>query len=240
MQTMIALGKREFLSYFRTPVAYVYLVVFLVATVVLAFFVGQFFESNEASLRSMFQFFPWLLIFLGPAMGMRLWSEEKRSGTWELIATLPIRTSEAVLGKFLAAWAFVSLAILLTFPMALTIAYLGSPDWGPVFTGYLGALLVAGSVLAICSLASALTRNQVVSFVISFLICLLWSFLGVGLVANLLGTLFPSWLANALSYISLLTHYEALMLGVLQVRSLLFFLVLTAFALMINIQILKR
>src|SRR5271154_5727998 len=141
------ISKREFLGYFRSPVAYVYLVVFLMASVGLAFFVGEFFKANLASMERYFMFYPWLFLFFIPAAGMRLWSEEKRSGTLELLFTLPVTTLEAVIGKFLAAWAFLTLAILLSFPMALTIGYLGNPDWGVIGTSYLGSILMAGGYL---------------------------------------------------------------------------------------------
>ncbi|HLS27043.1 MAG TPA: ABC transporter permease, partial [Opitutales bacterium] len=138
------------MGYFRSPVAYVFLAVFLVAAVGLPWFVGGFFEGNQANLERFFTFLPWVFLFLIPAVGMRLWSEERRAGTWELLFTLPISVSHAVVGKFLAAWAFVSLAIVLTITMPITIAYLGSPDWGPVFTGYFGSILMAGAYLGIC------------------------------------------------------------------------------------------
>jgi ABC-2 type transport system permease protein len=147
--------KREFLGYFRSPVAYVFLVVFSVASIGLAFFVGGFFKANQATMQGYFTFYPWLFLFLIPAAGMRLWSEEKRTGTVELLFTLPITTLEAVLGKFLAAWAFLTLAILLSLPLAGTVAYLGSPDWGVIASTYLGGILMAGAYLGVCSLTSA-------------------------------------------------------------------------------------
>lgn len=240
MKQITPICKREFLGYFRSPVAYVFLVVFLAATIIMTFFVGQFFEANEASLQGMFQFFPWLFLFLAPAICMRLWAEEKRSGTWELLFTLPVSTTEAVLGKFLAAWLFFGIAILLTLPMAITIGFLGSPDWGPVFTGYLGALLMAGSYLAICSLASALTRNQVIGFVLSFIICLILLFLGFGLITSFMATILPVGLVDAISNFSFLTHYETMMLGVIDTRDVLFFLLLAGIALSLNILVLER
>src|ERR1041384_1799809 len=171
--------KREFLGYFRSPVAYVFLIAFPVAAVALAFLrFGYFFKSNAASLERYFGFYPWLYLFLVPAVGMRLWSEEKRSGTVELLFTLPVTTVEAVLGKFFAAWAFLCIAILLSFPMGITIAYRGNPDWGVMAANYLGAILMAGSYLGICTLTSALTKNQVVSFVLSLVICAVMVFLG--------------------------------------------------------------
>lgn len=240
MQQVKPLFKREFAGYFRSPVAYVFSIVFLVSAAILTFFPGQFFESNEASLRTLFQFFPWIFLLMAPAICMRLWAEEKRSGTWELLFTLPLTTLEAVLGKFLAAWAFFTISILLTFPMVVTVAYLGTPDWGPIFTGYLGAILMGGSYLAICSLASALTRNQVIAFVVSFLICLVLLFLGIGLVTDLMGTLLPWWLAESISQFSFISRYEALMIGLLPVGDILFFILLGLGALATTVLVLER
>ncbi|MGH7997165.1 MAG: ABC transporter permease, partial [Opitutaceae bacterium] len=161
MSQVAPVFKREFLGYFRSPVAYVVLIVFLIASVGIAFFLESFFEHDQATLLYFFDPFPWLYLFLVPAVGMRLWSEEKRSGTLEVLFTLPVTTLSAVLGKFLAAWAFIAVAVLLSFPMAITIGYLGHPDWGVVATSYLGAILMAAGYLGICSLVSALTKNQV-------------------------------------------------------------------------------
>src|SRR5581483_727992 len=158
-------------------VAYVFLIGFLVISVGLAFSrFGQFYEASNASLDRYFMFFPWLFLILVPAVGMRLWSEEKRSGTVELLFTLPVTTLEAVLGKFFAGWAFLALAILLSFPMAITVGYLGSPDWGVIVSSYFGSILMAGAYLGVCSLTSALTKNQVISFVLSVLVCLVLVF----------------------------------------------------------------
>jgi ABC-2 type transport system permease protein len=178
MSQIAPVFKREFFAYFRSPVAYVFLIVFSLASIVLAFFIGGFFKAGLASMESYFTFYPWLFLFLIPAAGMRLWSEEKRTGTVELLFTLPITTLEAVLGKFLAAWSFLTLAILLSLPLAATVAYLGSPDWGVVVSTYLGGVLMAGAYLGVCSLTSALTKNQVISFVLSVVACLVILFLG--------------------------------------------------------------
>src|ERR1039457_1049902 len=179
MSQVLPIFKREFVGYFRTAVAYVFLISFLLISVALSFSrFGGFFKAGVASLDAYFGFFPWLFLFIVPSVGMRLWSEEKRSGTAELLFTLPVTTLEAVLGKFLAGWAFLSLAVLLSFPMAITIGDLGSPDWGVVATSYLGAILMAGGYLGVCSLTSALTKNQVISFVVSILVCAVIVFLG--------------------------------------------------------------
>src|SRR3954468_14522407 len=178
MRQITPVFKREFLGYFRSPVAYVFLIAFLVISVSLAFSrYGGFFRAGVASLETYFLFFPWLFMFIVPAVGMRLWSEEKRSGTVELLFTLPVTTLEAVLGKFLAGWAFLTLAILLSFPMAITVGFLGQPDWGVMAATYFGAILMAVSYLGICALTSALTKNQVISFVLSLGVCAVLVFL---------------------------------------------------------------
>jgi ABC-2 type transport system permease protein len=232
--------KREFLGYFRSPVAYVFLIVFSVAGVGLAFFIGDFFKGNLATLASYFSFLPWLFLFLIPAVGMRLWSEEKRSGTVELIFTLPITTLEAVLGKFLAGWAFLALAILLSFPMALTVAFLGDPDWGVISTTYLGSILMAGAYLGVCALTSALTKNQVISFVISVVACLILLFLGWSVFSGILSSVFPIWLVDLLANFSFITHFDAFTKGIIDPKDVVFFLSLIGFTLFLNVVALER
>lgn len=232
--------KREFLGYFRSPVAYVFLVVFLMASVGLAFFVGQFFRANQASLESFFVFHPWLFLFLIPAVGMRLWSEEKRSGTVELLFTLPLTTLDAVLGKFLAAWAFLAVAILLSFPMAITVGYLGDPDWGVIASGYLGSILMAGSYLGVCSLTSALTKNQVISFVLSVLACLVLVFLGWSVFNGALSAVLPVWAVDLIANFSFVTHFDAFTKGIIDPKDIVFFLSLTGLTLFLNVVALER
>lgn len=233
--------KREFLGYFRSPVAYVFLVAFLVISVSLTFSrYGSFFEANNASLERYFIFFPWLFLFLVPAVGMRLWSEEKRSGTVELLFTLPITPLEAVLGKFLAAWAFLTLAIALGFPMILTVAYLGSPDWGVLASGYLGAILMAGSYLGVCSLTSALTENQVISFVISLAACAALVFLGLSSFTHFLESYLPVGAANAISNFSFMTHFDPFQKGIIDLKDVVFFLSLSGCSLALNVVALER
>lgn len=232
--------KREFVGYFRSPVAYVFLVVFLMASVGLAFFVSNFFKANLASLDGYFLWHPWLFLFLIPAAGMRLWSEEKRTGTVELLFTLPITTLEAVLGKFLAAWAFLALAILLSFPMVLTVAFLGHPDWGVIASSYLGSILMAGAYLGVCSLTSALTKNQVISFVVSVLVCLILLFLGWNVFSEMLGRVFPVWLVDLLANFSFKTHYDAFIQGIIDPKDVVFFLSLMGFTLFLNVVALER
>ncbi len=240
MSQVLPVFKREFLGYFRSPVAYVFLVVFLMAAVGLAFFLGNFFEAGVASLESFFFFHPWLFLFLIPAAGMRLWSEEKRTGTVELLFTLPITTLEAVLGKFLAAWAFLTVAILLSVPMAFTVGYLGDPDWGVIFTSYLGSILMAGAYLGVCSLTSALTKNQVISFVISVLVCLILVFLGWSVFSDLLETVLPQTLADVLANFSFKTHFDPFTKGIIDPKDVVFFLSLTGFTLFLNVVALER
>ena len=240
MSQITPVFKREFLGYFRSPVAYVFLVVFLMASVGLAFFVGQFFRANQASLESYFVFHPWLFLFLIPAVGMRLWSEEKRSGTIELLFTLPLTTLEAVMGKFLAAWAFLAVAILLSFPMAITVGYLGQPDWGVIASGYLGSILMAGAYLGMCSLTSALTKNQVVSFVLSVLACLVLVFLGWSVFNGALSAVLPVWAVDLVANFSFVTHFEAFTKGIIDPKDVAFFLSLTGFTLFLNVVALER
>jgi ABC-2 type transport system permease protein len=232
--------KREFLGYFRSPVAYVFLIGFLVISVGLAFFLGGFFRAGIASLESYFNFLPWIFVILVPAVGMRLWAEERRTGTVELMFTLPITTLEAVLGKFLAAWAFLSVAILLSFPMALTVAYLGDPDWGVIVVSYLGAILMAASYLGICSLTSAFTKNQVISFVISFAVCLGIVFLGWSIFNGVMERALPVWLVDLLANFSFVTHFDAFTKGIVDPKDIVFFLSLTGFTLFLNVLALER
>ena len=234
--------KREFLGYFRSPVAYVFLIVFLMASVGCAFFLGGFFDANVASLDSYFRFLPWLFIAFVPAAGMRLWSEEKRAGTIELLFTLPITPFEAVLGKFLAAWAFLCLAVLLSFPMAVTVAYLGAPDWGVLLAGYLGSMLMAGAYLGICSLTSAFTKNQVISFVISVFVCFILVLLGWSVFTDFLGGYLglPAWLVDVVSDFSFKTHFDAFIKGIIDPKDVMFFLSLAGFCLFLNVVALDR
>ena len=240
MQQVIPIFKREFFGYFRSPVAYVFLIVFLMSAVGLAFFVGRLFDSGTASLESFFVFHPWLFLFLIPAAGMRLWSEEKRTGTVELLFTLPITTLEAVLGKCLAAWAFLCAAIAITFPMALTVGYLGDPDWGVILSSYLGSMLMAGSYLAVCSLTSSLTENQVISFVVSVIVCLILVFLGWSIFSELLESVLPQALADIVANFSFITHFDPFTKGIIDPKDIVFFLSLSGFALFLNVVALER
>ncbi|MEY2877725.1 MAG: hypothetical protein RLZZ15_105 [Verrucomicrobiota bacterium] len=241
MKQIVPLFKREFLGYFRSPVAYVVIITFLVMSVAFAFSrYGAFFRAGVASLESYFVFFPWLFLFLGPAVGMRLWSEEKRAGSIELLFTLPVTTLEAVLGKFLAGWAFLSAAIVLSLPMAATIGYLGSPDWGVVATTYLGAILMAGSYLAVCSLMSSFTKNQVISFILGLLACAALVFAGFSSFTGLLEANFPQFVSDAVSNFSFITHFDAFTKGIVDPKDIVFFLSLMGFTLFLNVVVLER
>lgn len=241
MNPILIIFKREFLAYFRSPVAYVFLAVFLLAAIGMPWFLGGFFDSNVASLDRFFHFLPWVFLFLIPAAGMRLWSEEKRSGTWELLLTLPIPVSHAVIGKFLAGWAFISLALALTVSMPLTLAYLGRPDWGPVMAGYAGSVLMAGAYLGICSVASSLTKNQVIAFVISVVMCLVLVLLGWSVFNELMLAInLPTGVVDALANFSFMTHFESMTKGLVRLKDLFFFFSLIAFCLCLNILVLER
>ncbi len=240
MSRVVPIFKREFGGYFRTPVAYVFLVVFLMLSVGLAFFVGQFFDSNVASLESYFTFHPWLFVFFGGAAGMRLWAEERKNGTIELLFTLPITPLDAVLGKFLAAWAFLTIAILLSFPMAITVGFLGSPDWGVIATSYFGSILMAGSFLAVASLTSAFTRNQVISFVISVCVNLVLVLMGWSVFNGAMERVMPQWMVDTVANFSYMPHFEPFLKGMVDLKDVAFFLSLTVFCLFLNVLALER
>ena len=226
-----AIAKRELGAYFASPVAYVFIVIFLLLVGFFTFNVGQFFELGEASLTSFFYWHPWLYLFLVPAVGMRLWSEERRQGTMELLLTMPVTTWQAILGKFLASWAFLAIALLLTFPIVLTVNYLGDPDNGIVFAGYIGSLLLAGAYLAISSMTSAMTRNQVVSFIVSVVICLFLIIAGFGPVTDLLTNWGNASLVDTIASFSVITHFDPFQKGIVDIRDVVFFLSVIAFSL---------
>jgi ABC-2 type transport system permease protein len=226
-----AIIKRELGGYFTSPIAYVFLVIFLLLTGFFTFTVGNFFERGEASLVSFFTWHPWLYLFLVPAAGMRLWSEERRLGTMELLLTMPITTWQAIVGKFLASWAFLALALLLTFPVVITVNYLGDPDNGVIVAGYFGSLLLAGAYLAISCMTSALTRNQVISFIVSVMICLFLILAGYTPVTDLLTKWANPVVVEVIAAFSVMTHFEGFQRGVLDLRDVLFFVSVMGFAL---------
>ena len=226
--------KRELAGYFGTPIAYVFLAIFVFLSGIFAFYIGNFFERGQADLQPFFLFHPWLYLFLIPALSMRLWAEERRAGTIELLLTLPVTMTQAVLGKFLAAWKFTAIALSLTFPLWITVNYLGDPDNGVILAGYLGSLLMAGAFLAIGSCISALTRNQVIAFVVSGVVCLGFVLSGYPLVLEFVGAVAPAIVADTVRSFSFLTHFQALGKGVLQAGDVVYFVSLIAFWLFVN------
>ena len=226
-----AIIKRELGGYFTSPIAYVFLIIFLLLTGFFTFTVGSFFERGEASLVSFFTWHPWLYLFLVPAVGMRLWSEERRLGTIELLLTMPVTTWQALIGKFLASWLFLALALALTFPVVITVNYLGNPDNGVILTGYLGSLLLAGSYLAVTSMTSAMTRNQVISFIVAVLICLFLILAGYEPVTGLLSRFASARVVEIVAAFSVMTHFEGFQRGVIDLRDVVFFASLMGFAL---------
>ena len=235
-----AVFRREFDGYFATPLAYVFIVIFLLAMGSFTFYFGQFYATGRAELDIFFGFHPWLYLFLIPAIAMRLWAEEQKTGTIELLMTLPIPVSAAVLGKFLAAWAFAGIALLLTFPMWLTVIYLGSPDNGVILASYIGSWLMAGGYLAIGSALSALTNNQVIAFVLTVVVCFMFTISGHELVLDFFQAWAPLAIVNAVSSFSFLTHYAAIMDGVIDFRDLVFFGSLIALFLFINVIVIDQ
>lgn len=235
MRNVKAILKRELYGYFSTPVAYVFIVVFLFLTGIFSFYLGAFYERGQADLEPFFRFHPWLYLFLIPAIAMRLWSEERKSGTIELLMTLPISITDAVLGKFLAAWCFTAIALFLTFPTWLTVNYLGEPDNTVILAGYLGSLLMAGGYLAVGACISALSKSQVIAFVISVVICFLFILSGFPLVLDFFQGWAPQALVEAISSLSFLTHFDSIKKGVIDLRDVIYYLVFISFWLYANV-----
>jgi ABC-2 type transport system permease protein len=227
--------KREFASYFATPLAYVFIVIFLLATGAFTFYVGHFFDNGIADLSVFFGYHPWLYLFLVPAIAMRLWAEERRTGTMELILTLPIPLWATVTGKYLAAWAFIAVALALTFPIWITVNYLGDPDNGVIVAGYIGSLFMAGGYLAIGACMSAMTNNQVIAFVVSVVVCFLFTIAGSPLVLDFFRGWAPLVLVNAVASFSFLTHFQAISQGVIDLRDIIYFFSLIALFLTANV-----
>ncbi len=225
------IAKREIGGYFASPVAYVFIVIFLLLCGFFTFMLGGFFERREASLVSFFLWHPWLYLFLVPAVAMRLWSEERRLGTMELLLTMPVTGWQAIVGKFLASWLFLALALALTFPVVISVGYLGSPDYGVMFCGYVGSLLLAGAYLAVGCMTSAMTRNQVISFILSVVICLFLILAGWPPVTNLLVRWAPGWLVDTVAAFSVVPHFDGFQKGVLDSRDVIFFLSIIGFSL---------
>jgi ABC-2 type transport system permease protein len=229
MRNVGIIMRRELTSYFATPLAYIFILIFLVLANAVTFYLGSFYERGNADLESFFGFHPWLYLFLIPAISMRLWAEERKSGSIELLMTQPVTLWEAVLGKFFAAWIFSALALGLTFPLWITVNYLGSPDNGTILAAYVGSLLLAGGFLAVGSCMSALTSNQVVAFILSVVACFLLLLAGFPLVLDVFRSWAPQAIVSAIASLSFLTHYDSIQKGVIDVRDLLYFGMLIAF-----------
>ncbi len=234
MSSVWIIAKRELSGYFTTPIAYVFIVIFLFLNGVFTFYLGSFFERGQADLITFFGFHPWLYLALIPALTMRLWAEERRAGTIELLLTLPVSMFEAVLGKFLATWIFAAIALSLTFPMWLTVNYLGQPDNGIILASYLGSLLMSGAYIAIGSCISALTKNQVIAFVITVVVCLIFLLSGFPLVLDFFSGWTPDFLVRAISGLSFLTHFDDISKGIIELRDIVYFLSLIIFWLFAN------
>lgn len=234
MRNILAIFKRELEAYFATPVAYVFIVIFLFLNGIFTFYLGDFYERNQADLEPFFQFHPWLYLFLIPAISMRLWAEERKTGTIEFLMTLPVSLAQAVLGKFLAAWCFTAIALALTFPIWITVNYLGDPDNTVILAGYLGSLFMAGGFLAIGSCISALTKNQVIAFVVSVVICFAFILSGFPIVLDFFRAWAPQALVEAISSFSFLTHFYSIRRGVIDLRDVIYFATLMAFWLYAN------
>lgn len=239
MSTLYAIFKREFTSYFVTPVAYVFIVIFLFMTGIFTFYLGAFYESNQADLQPFFRFHPWLYLFLIPAISMRLWSDERKSGSIELLMTLPVSITDAVVGKYLAAWCFTAVALLLTFPMWLTVNYLGNPDNTVIVASYIGSLIMAGGFLAIGSCISAFTKSQVIAFVISVVISFMFILSGFPMVLDLFQGWAPQTLIDAIASFSFLTHFTSITKGVIDIRDIVYFAALICFWLYINVVVIE-
>ncbi len=227
MGMTLIIARRELAAYFATPLAYVFVLIFLMLSGAFTFYLGGFYERGQADLVAFFSFHPWLYLFLVPALAMRLWAEERKSGTIELLLTLPISRLQAVIGKFLAAWLFTGLALVLTFPLWITVNVLGSPDNGVILASYAGSWLMAAGFIAIGSCMSALTRNQVIAFILTAVVCLLFILSGFPLVLDTVSAWAPRTVVDAVASMSFLTRFNSVARGVIGLQDLLFFVALT-------------
>ncbi len=234
------IAKRELVAYFTSPVAYVFLVIFLLLTGFLTFTAGAFFERGEASLGAFFGWHPWVYLVLVPAIGMRLWAEERRAGTLELLLTLPVAAWHAILGKFLASWTFLGIALALTFPVVITVNVLGEPDNGQIFAGYLGSLFLAGAYLAITCMTSAMTRNQVIAFILSVVLCLFLILAGFSPVTDLMARWASPALVDTVAAFSVVAHFDGFQKGVIDSRDLFYFLSVIGFSLFATSVVLRN
>jgi len=240
MRNIRVIAKRELGAYFTSPVAYVFLVIFLLLTGFFTFTAGQFFERGEASLAAFFGWHPWLYLVLVPAVGMRLWAEERRGGTLELLMTMPLTPWQAIVGKFLASWIFLAIALALTFPVVLTVNVLGIPDNGMIVAGYLGSLFLSGAYLAVTCMTSAMTRNQVVAFILSVVLCLFLILVGFNPVTDLLARWASPAFVDTVAAFSVVTHFDGFQKGVIDTRDLFFFLSVIGFSLFATSVILRN
>ena len=223
MSPTVAIFRRELGSYFATPLAYVFIVIFLVMSGALTFYLGHLYERGQADLAPFFQIHPWLYLFMVPAIAMRLWAEERKTGSIELLMTLPVTIGQLVLGKYLAALIFIGIALALTFPIWITMNYLGDLDNGVVFAAYLGSFMMAGGFLAIGACISATTKNQVIAFIITVVICFVFLLAGTPLVLNIFKSWVPQNIIDALASLSFLTHYASIARGVIDIRDVIYF-----------------
>ncbi len=236
---MLTIMQRELKAYFVTPVAWVFIIIFTVMAAAFAFYLGGFYQRGIADLEPFFRFHPWLYLFLVPALSMRLWAEERKSGTIELLLTLPVTLVEAIVGKFLAAWLFLGLALLLTVPIWFSVNYLGDPDNGVILAAYIGSWLMAGAFLAIGSCISALTRNQVVAFILSVVVCFGFLLSGLPIVLEAFRAWLPQVFVDGIANLSLISHFADISRGVLDLRDLIFFMLMIGFWLTANAIILQ-
>ncbi len=239
LRNIWAIAKREVAAYFASPVAYVFIIIFLLLSGFLTFMVAGFFERGQANLLTFFAWHPWLYLFLVPAVGMRMWSEERRLGTIELLLTMPITPWQAIVGKFLASWFVLTVALALTFPVIVTVNYLGHPDNGVIIASYIGSLLLAGTYLSISAMTSAMTRNQVVSFILSLVICLFLILVGWPPVTNLLTQWASAGLVETIASFSVMTHFESIQNGVIDSRDMIYFFSIIGFCLFTTSVILR-
>jgi ABC-2 type transport system permease protein len=239
MSIVAALFRRELRSYFVTPVAYVFIVIFLVLMGTFTFYLGGFYERGQADLSAFFNYHPWLYLFLVPAIAMRLWAEERKTGSVELLMTLPVTAWQAVLGKYLAAWAFTGIALALTFPVWVTVNYLGSPDNGAILAAYVGSFLMAGGFLAIGSCLSATTKNQVIAFVLTVVACFGFLLAGFPLVLDIFSAWAPQVIVDGIASLSFLTHFSNISKGVIDLRDLVYFSLVIAVFLYANTIVLQ-
>lgn len=242
MDKSFIIARRELAGYFTTPLAYVFIVIFLALMGAVTFYFGGFFSRGQADLNAFFSFHPWLYLFLIPAIGMRLWAEERKTGTIELLMTLPVSTTQAVLGKFIASWAFTAIALSLTFPIWITVNYLGNPDNGVIIAGYFGSLLMAGAFLAIACFVSSLTRNQVIAFVVAAAVCFMFMMSGLEMVQSAFKDWAPPFLTDLVASMSFLTHFDGIMKGVIDARDVIYLvstMVVFLFANVVTIDIKK-